>query len=69
MEQKPNDRESKPNIAGYLWVLALSVGLATGVGIGVAIGHIGAGIAIGMGAGVVIGFFLYRRYSSNPSDD
>ena len=34
MEQKPSGTESKPNMAGYLWVIALSVGLAVGVGIG-----------------------------------
>ena len=68
MEQKPTAPESKPNIAGYLWVLTLSVGLAVGVGIGAAIDHIGAGVAIGAGIGVAVGFALYRRYSSNCSD-
>jgi len=68
MEQKPNDRESKPNLAGYLWVLSLSVGTAAGAGIGVALGHIGAGVAIGTGTGVAVGLVLYRRFSSSPSN-
>lgn len=68
MEQKPNRRETKPNIAGYLWVLALSVGTAMGAGIGAAMGRVGAGVAIGVGAGVAVGFALYRRYSTSPGD-
>jgi hypothetical protein len=68
MEQKPNDRESKPTVAICLWVIALSVGTAAGAGIGAAIDHIGAGIAVGTGTGVAIGLVLYRRYSTSPSD-
>lgn len=65
VEQKPSNRETKANIAGYLWVLALSCGLA----IGAAIGSIGAGIGIGVGVGVAVGLALRRRFSSNSSDD
>ena len=69
MEQKPNDQEPKPNIAVYLWVLALSVGTAMGAGIGAAISSIGAGVGIGVGVGVAVGLVLYRRYSASPGDD
>jgi len=69
VEQKPSNRETKANIAGYLWVLALSCGLAIGAGIGTAIGSIGAGIGIGVGVGVAVGLALRRRFSSNSSDD
>jgi len=68
MEQKPSGPEPKPNIAGYLWILALSVGTAVGVGIGAALGNVGAGVGIGVGAGVAFGFALYRRYSTSPRD-
>ncbi len=69
MEQKPSDQEPKVNIAGYLWVLALSIGLAIGAGIGAAMGNIGAGIGIGMAVGVAVGLVLYRRFKINSSDD
>jgi hypothetical protein len=69
VEQKPSNRETKANIAVYLWVLALSCGLAIGAGIGAAIGRIGAGIGIGVGVGVAVGFFLLRRFSSSSSED
>ena len=66
---EPNNQETKADEAVYLWVLSLSVGLAIGAGIGVAIGHIGAGIALGVGVGVAVGLFLYRRSTTNSSDD
>jgi hypothetical protein len=69
MEQKPSEQESKASVAGYLWPLALGIGLAIGVGIGAAIGSIGAGVGIGVGVGVAVGLALYRRFSSNSSDD
>jgi hypothetical protein len=69
MEQKPSGQVSKGNIAGYLWVLSISVGLAIGAGIGAAMDSIGAGIGIGMAVGVALGFALYRRFKSNSSDD
>jgi hypothetical protein len=66
---EPNDPEPKPNIAGYMWVLALSVGTGVGAGIGAALGNVAAGVGIGVGAGVVVGFTLCRRYSASSSDD
>jgi F0F1-type ATP synthase membrane subunit c/vacuolar-type H+-ATPase subunit K len=65
---EPNNQEPQA-AAVYLWVLSLSVGLAIGAGIGVVIGHIGAGIAVGVGVGVAVGLFLYRRSTTNSSDD
>ena len=69
MERKPNDQERATNRADYVWLLALSVGVAVGAGIGAAIGSIGAGIGIGTGAGVAVGLILYRRFKDNPGDD
>ena len=69
MEQEQSGQESKGNIAGYLWVLSISVGLAIGAGIGAAMDSIGAGIGIGMAVGVAVGLALYRRFKSNYSDD
>jgi hypothetical protein len=66
---EPNNQEPKADVAVYLWVLSLSVGLAIGAGLGVVIGSIGAGIAVGVGAGVTVGLFLYRRSTTNSSDD
>jgi len=69
MAQEPSGQASKGSIAGYLWVLSISVGLAIGAGIGAAMDNIGAGIAIGMAVGVAVGLALYRRFKSNSSDD
>jgi hypothetical protein len=69
MEQKPSEQKPKSSVAGYLWPLALGIGLAIGVGFGAAMGSIGAGVAIGVGVGVVVGLVLYRRFDSDPSDD
>ena len=69
MKQEPSDQEPKADTANYLWILALSCGLAIGTGIGAAIGSIGAGIGIGMSAGVAIGLVLYRRPRRDSSDD
>ena len=48
-------------VAVYLWLLPLCIGLAVGAGIGAAMGRIGAGIGIGVGVGVAVGLFLARR--------
>ena len=69
MEQTPSDQESKVSIAGYLWLLALGIGLAIGAGIGAAIDSIGAGIGIGMAVGAAVGLVLCRRFKSDSSDD
>lgn len=69
MEQTPSDQESKVSIAGYLWLLALGIGLAIGAGVGAAIDSIGAGIGIGMAVGVAVGLVLCRRFKSDSSDD
>lgn len=60
LNEKGNDHAAGAN-AIYLWLLSLCVGLAAGVGIGAAIGRMGAGVAIGTGAGVAFGLFLVRR--------
>ncbi len=62
MTPEPGRREpSRSGIAGYAWVLALSVGLVSGVAIGTPIGHVGAGIALGVSVGVVVGLILMWR--------
>lgn len=68
MKQGSSDEDRRNSIAGYLWVLSLSVGLAVGVGIGKAIGSIGAGVGIGVGAGVAVGLLLYRRFRADSGD-
>ncbi len=67
MEQESRDQESEKKMAGYLWVLSLSIGLAIGVGIGAALGSIGAGAGMGTGLGVAVGLLLVRRYTGNSS--
>ena len=69
MEQKPIDQEPKVNMAGYLWLLPIGIGLAIGAGIGAAIDSIGAGIGIGIAVGVAGEFVLYGRFKSSSSDD
>jgi hypothetical protein len=68
MGQERREQERNGNIAGYLWVLSLSVGLAIGAGIGAAIDRIGAGVGIGVGVGVAVGLVLYRRFESHSGD-
>ena len=58
MKQEPGAQEPKVNIAGYLWLLALVIGIA----IGAAIANIGAGIGMGMAVsivGVIIAQFVF----------
>lgn len=69
MEQEPSGQKPKGNIADYLWLFSISVGLAIGAGIGAALDSIGAGIGIGLSIGVVVGLALYRRFKSDSSDD
>jgi hypothetical protein len=69
MEHELNGQKPKGSIAGYLWLLSISIGLAIGAGIGAAIDSIGAGIGIGMAVGVAVGLALYRRFKSDSSDD
>jgi hypothetical protein len=40
MKQEPSQPDSLENIADYLWIIALSNGLAIGVGIGATLGSI-----------------------------
>ena len=68
MTPKPERREpSRSGSAGYAWVLALSVGLVSGVAIGTLIGHVGAGVALGLSVGVVVGLILMRRLTITPA--
>ena len=64
-----SDQYPKESVAGYLWVISLSVGTAIGVGVGAAIDHIGAGIGIGVGVGVVVGLVLIQRTMNGSADD
>lgn len=68
MTQEPSDREPQANLAVYLWILALSCGLAIGAGIGAALGRIGAGIGMGTAAGVAVGLLLLIRFKRNSAD-
>lgn len=69
MEKEPSSQKPKGNIAFYLWLLPISIGLAVGAGIGAAIDNIGAGVGFGIAVGVAVGLVLYRWFKSNSSND
>jgi hypothetical protein len=66
---EPDNQNPEADEAIAWWVLSLSVGLTIGTLISVIIGTMGAGIAVGVGVGVAVGSFLYRRSTTNSSDD
>jgi hypothetical protein len=69
MDGEPGDQDSELGIPAYLWVVALSCGLAIGAAIGVALGSIGLGIGIGLPIGAAAGLIASRRFGSNSRED
>ncbi len=59
--QMPSNQEPGSNLAYYLWLLPLCVGLALGVGIGAALGRVGAGVGVGLAIGFLCSAILRRR--------